>query len=125
MVLAKQAAGTLKLLIWPCMRMYLFALEAGTLMQSSTPQRHGDHRSSCTSLRIKTMPLKNVILQRCDSGPLSKWAKPSKHWHQQAIVNLLWGWGLLQQDVGQRVARCTMHTVASRSLAFGYFELFL
>ena len=69
MVLAKQAAGTLKLLIWPCMRMYHFALEAGTLMQSSTPQRHGDHRSSCTSLRKNAGSMKVWPSSRSEAKP--------------------------------------------------------
>ena len=32
---------------------------------------------------------------------------------------MLLSWGSVQQDIGQRVARRTMHAVASRSLAFG------
>ena len=46
-------------------------------------------------------------------------ARFSKHRHLQAVENMLLSWGSVQQDIGQRVARRTMHAVASRSLAFG------
>ena len=35
------------------------------------------------------------------------------------------GLGLVQRDKGQSVARCPMHSVASKSRAFGYFEVIL